>query len=87
MAAIHLRLCRPLTCPLCLAFLLSSPQHAGLECGLFKLAYPDLDCVSIGPTIHGAHSPQEYLEIDTVAPFFSWLQQSIVNITKDSVAK
>ncbi|MDR3570663.1 MAG: beta-Ala-His dipeptidase, partial [Candidatus Pacebacteria bacterium] len=61
--------------------------HAGLECGLFKLSYPSLDCVSIGPTIHHAHSPQELLEIDTVAPFYQWLQQSIVNISKDSISK
>lgn len=30
--------------------------HAGLECGLFKKPYPDMDMVSIGPTITGAHS-------------------------------
>lgn len=52
--------------------------------GLFKLAYPDLDCVSIGPTIEHAHSPQEQIQIDTVAPFFDWLKQSIVAISKDS---
>ena len=31
--------------------------HAGLECGLFKSAYPDWDMVSFGPTIRGAHAP------------------------------
>lgn len=61
--------------------------HAGLECGLFKLAYPELDCVSIGPTIHHAHSPQECLLIDTVKPFYAWLKQSIIAITKDSIKK
>ena len=61
--------------------------HAGLECGLFKLAYPELDCVSIGPTIHGAHSPDECLMIDTVAPFYDWLKASIVAIAKDSTQK
>lgn len=30
--------------------------HAGLECGLFKSAYPEWDMVSFGPTIRGAHS-------------------------------
>jgi dipeptidase D len=30
--------------------------HAGLECGLFKKPYPDMDMVSIGPTITGPHS-------------------------------
>eukprot|EP00635_Sarcinochrysidales_sp_CCMP3193_P002761 CAMPEP_0118900478 /NCGR_PEP_ID=MMETSP1166-20130328/6573_1 /TAXON_ID=1104430 /ORGANISM="Chrysoreinhardia sp, Strain CCMP3193" /LENGTH=508 /DNA_ID=CAMNT_0006839621 /DNA_START=56 /DNA_END=1582 /DNA_ORIENTATION=- len=45
--------------------------HAGLECGLLiaKIA-PDLDCVSFGPTIFDAHTPDERLQIDTVKPFF-----------------
>jgi len=59
--------------------------HAGLECGLFKRAYPDMDCVSIGPTIHHAHSPQECMLIDTVQPFYAWLKQSIINISRDSI--
>ncbi|MCK4751425.1 MAG: beta-Ala-His dipeptidase, partial [Bacteroidales bacterium] len=33
--------------------------HAGLECGLFLQKYPDLDMISFGPTIKGAHSPEE----------------------------
>jgi len=41
--------------------------------------------VSIGPTIHHAHSPDECLMIDTVQPFYEWLKQSIVNISKDSI--
>jgi len=40
--------------------------HAGLECGLFSEKYPDLDMVSIGPTLRGVHSPDEKLEIATV---------------------
>ncbi|MDR1345458.1 MAG: aminoacyl-histidine dipeptidase [Bacteroidales bacterium] len=40
--------------------------HAGLECGLFSQKYPDLDMVSIGPTLRGVHSPDEKLEITTV---------------------
>ncbi len=45
--------------------------HAGLECGILKSKKPDLDILSFGPTIRGAHSPTERLRIDTVAPF--WL--------------
>ncbi len=41
--------------------------HAGLECGLFLEKYPRLDMISTGPTILGAHSPNERLRIDTVA--------------------
>jgi dipeptidase D len=40
--------------------------HAGLECGLFLEKYPHLEMISTGPTILGAHSPDERLEIATV---------------------
>lgn len=40
--------------------------HAGLECGLFAERYPDLDMVSMGPTLRGVHSPDERLLIPTV---------------------
>lgn len=45
--------------------------HAGLECGILKSKKPDLDIVSFGPTIKGAHSPTERLEISTVEPFWT----------------
>ncbi len=47
--------------------------HAGLECGLFLEKYPSLDMVSIGPTIKGAHSPDERIEIETVNRFWKHL--------------
>lgn len=47
--------------------------HAGLECGILKSKKADLDIVSFGPTIRGAHSPRERLEIATVAPFWQLL--------------
>ncbi len=37
--------------------------HAGLECGLIGARYPDLDIVSFGPTIRGAHAPGERVEV------------------------
>lgn len=40
--------------------------HAGLECGLFSERYPNLDMVSMGPTMRGVHSPDERLLIPTV---------------------
>ncbi len=45
--------------------------HAGLECGILKSKKSDLDIVSFGPTIKGAHSPTERLEIATVEPFWT----------------
>ncbi len=47
--------------------------HAGLECGLFLEKYPDLDMVSFGPTIRGAHSPDERINIETVRKFWDLL--------------
>lgn len=44
--------------------------HAGLECGLLKEKFPDMDMISFGPTIMGAHSPDERLLISTVEPFY-----------------
>ena len=40
--------------------------HAGLECGLLTEKYPDLDIVSFGPNIRGAHSPDETVQISSV---------------------
>lgn len=47
--------------------------HAGLECGLFLEKYPGLDMVSFGPTIKGAHSPDERLDIETTQKFWKHL--------------
>ena len=47
--------------------------HAGLECGLFLEKYPGLDMVSFGPTIRGAHSPDERLDIETTQKFWNHL--------------
>ena len=47
--------------------------HSGLECGLFLEKYPELEMVSFGPTLRGVHSPDERLEIATVAKFWAHL--------------
>jgi dipeptidase D len=47
--------------------------HAGLECGLFLHKYPQLDMISFGPTIKGAHTPEERIRIDTVEKFWLFL--------------
>jgi dipeptidase D len=40
--------------------------HAGLECGLIGATYPELDMISFGPTIAGAHAPGERVEVASV---------------------
>jgi len=54
--------------------------HAGLECGLFLEKYPHLDMVSFGPTIKGAHSPDERLDIDTTEKFWKHLVDVLEHI-------
>lgn len=47
--------------------------HAGLECGLFRLKRPELDMVSVGPTMLYVHSPQERLEVASVGRFWDYI--------------
>ncbi|KDD73988.1 hypothetical protein H632_c1675p1, partial [Helicosporidium sp. ATCC 50920] len=44
--------------------------HAGLECGVLAEKNPGTKCVSFGPTILGAHSPDERILVETVEPFY-----------------
>jgi len=54
--------------------------HAGLECGIILSSTPGLDIVSFGPTILNAHSPDEYVEIDTVGKFYDYLVKTLERI-------
>ena len=54
--------------------------HAGLECGLFLEKNPKLDMISCGPTILGAHSPEERLEIDTVEKWWIFLIELLKSV-------
>lgn len=47
--------------------------HAGLECGLFTQAYPNMEMISIGPTIVSPHSPDEKVNIKTVEKYWQHL--------------
>jgi dipeptidase D len=50
--------------------------HAGLECGLLiEKMGGDVDALSFGPTITGAHSPDESINVATVPPFFGLVQE------------
>lgn len=44
--------------------------HAGLECGIIGEKLPGCQSVSYGPTIRGAHSPDERVQVSTVGPFW-----------------
>ena len=49
--------------------------HAGLETGLLGSKFPGLDMISFGPTIEGAHSPDERVNIKDVEKFYKLLKE------------
>jgi dipeptidase D len=53
--------------------------HAGLECGIIGGTYPNLDMISFGPTICYPHSPDEKVEIASVAKFYEFLIDTLKN--------
>jgi dipeptidase D len=54
--------------------------HAGLECGLIYEKMNGIDMISFGPTIKGAHTPEEMIEIKTVQMFWDLLIDVVRNI-------
>lgn len=49
--------------------------HAGLECGVINERIPGMDSISFGPTIRGAHSPDEHVSISSTAKFYAFLKR------------
>jgi dipeptidase D len=54
--------------------------HAGLECGILGTNYPDMDMISFGPTIHGAHSPDERASISSAQKYWKFVLEILANI-------
>jgi dipeptidase D len=46
--------------------------HAGLECGILGTHYPTMEMISFGPTIRGAHSPDEKVSIKSTQKFWTY---------------
>lgn len=58
--------------------------HAGLECGILEAKNPGLDMVSFGPTIEGAHSPDERVNIKTVEKFYDLLKGILKRVAENN---
>jgi dipeptidase D len=57
--------------------------HAGLECGILGTFYPEMEMISFGPNIRGAHSPDEKVQISSVQKFWEYLLTVLKQIPKD----
>lgn len=54
--------------------------HAGLECGILGQNYPEMDMISFGPNIKGAHSPDERTQISSVQKYWDFVLEILKEI-------
>ncbi|MFC4636556.1 aminoacyl-histidine dipeptidase [Dokdonia ponticola] len=54
--------------------------HAGLECGILGQNYPEMDMISFGPTIKGAHSPDERASISSAKKYWNFVLEILKDI-------
>ena len=57
--------------------------HAGLECGILGHKYPEIEMISFGPNIKGAHSPDERVQISSVQKFWILTKAILAAIPKE----
>ena len=56
--------------------------HAGLECGILGQHYPDMEMISFGPNIKGAHSPDERAQISSAQKYWKFVLEILKEIPK-----
>ena len=54
-----------------------SACHAGLECGILGTHYPEMQMISFGPNIRGAHSPDEKVQISSVQKYWGYFLETL----------
>jgi dipeptidase D len=54
--------------------------HAGLECGILGQNYPEMEMISFGPTIKGAHSPDERASISSAKKYWNFVLETLKEI-------
>lgn len=55
-------------------------DHAGLECSIILGKYPNLDVVSMGPTLCSPHTTSERTQIETIEPFWVLLKKTLEEV-------
>ncbi len=58
--------------------------HAGLECGILGANYPDMEMISFGPNIRGAHSPDEKVQISSVQKYWAFFLETLKRIPEQN---
>ncbi len=47
--------------------------HAGVECGLFKEKFGEIDMISFGPNLYDVHTPDEHISISSTERMWDYL--------------
>ena len=55
-------------------------DHAGLECSVILGKYPNMDVVSMGPTLRSPHTTSERCQVSTITPFWNLLKQALLEV-------
>ena len=55
-------------------------DHAGLECSVILGKYPNLDVVSLGPTLRSPHTTSERCFVPSVGEFYNFITKVLENI-------
>lgn len=61
-----------------------SACHAGLECGILGNNYPEMEMISFGPNIRGAHSPDEKVQISSVQKYWNFFLETLKRIPENN---
>ncbi len=56
--------------------------HGGLECGIIRSKHPHLEAISLGPSIEGAHSTKEKVEVETVEKFYNLTKELLIRLSR-----
>jgi dipeptidase D len=54
--------------------------HAGVECGLFKEKFGEIDMISFGPNLYDVHTPDEHLSISSTERMWHYLLEVLKEI-------
>ena len=54
--------------------------HGGLECGVAKSKWPDMDIITMGPTAEGVHSPDERLDLESFDSCYNVLRDLLAHL-------
>ncbi len=63
--------------------LIEKATHGGLECGFFFAKEPEMDIITLGPKSDGAHTPEEFVVLDSFKETYEYLELLLTTLAKE----